>query len=434
MRLILQITSHQSANLGDNASHEFDEAGGTIGRAAGCSWTLSDPERFVSGTHASICFRGGKFLLIDNSTNGVFMNGSVEAVGRGNSVELCQGAALQIGDYTISVAIEQTEAAVDPWGWENEAGLESLGSDPTPTNPTIPGGASEGANQSMFDGPLPEIDDGKKNKIEPLDVKMDDVIPTNWWDEQDANVTQPGERLDADSVEQEVDVQVPPKPIQDNGLIPNHPAVETLAADANVNGLEIILQGLGIGMEEIPPDKAREIMKSFGEIFRVVVQGLMEVLAARSELKAELRMPLTTIHPVENNPLKFSPTPEMAIRTLLVEQGSGYLPPLAAIREGFQDIKDHQLALMAGMQAGFNELLRQFDPDFVENTLAKGKKKGGVLGFVANDNLWETYAEHYNRVADGMTENFNRIVGDEFARAYEEQIHKLGQARHSPKV
>jgi predicted component of type VI protein secretion system len=46
--------------------------------------------------------------------------------------------------------------------------------------------------------------------------------------------------------------------------------------------------------------------KNFGEILRVVVGGVMDVLQARQTLKNEFRLGVTTFKAADNNPLKFS--------------------------------------------------------------------------------------------------------------------------------
>ncbi len=45
-------------------------------------------------------------------------------------------------------------------------------------------------------------------------------------------------------------------------------------------------------------------MEAVGRSYRLMVEGLIDVLRARSSLKGEFRMQQTMIRPVENNPLK----------------------------------------------------------------------------------------------------------------------------------
>lgn len=94
---------------------EFDEMGGTIGRADGNALVLADPERCVSRTHATIAFRAGGYVLRDvGSTSPVYVNG--QALGNGREVRLAGGEEIRIGGYTLRVLAEIPKAAPPPVG------------------------------------------------------------------------------------------------------------------------------------------------------------------------------------------------------------------------------------------------------------------------------------------------------------------------------
>src|SRR5690606_26507747 len=57
-------------------------------------------------------------------------------------------------------------------------------------------------------------------------------------------------------------------------------------------------------------------------ILAIVVDGVMEVLRARAEIKNTFRLPVTIIQRSENNPLKFAATPDEAMRRLLQPDGA----------------------------------------------------------------------------------------------------------------
>lgn len=105
MSLLLRVTSAQARLLGDGFTHVFGARGGSIGRGAQNDWILPDAECFVSVHHASVIERGGRWFLTDHSTNGTFVNGSVEPLGRGNQYALSDLDRLRIGSYEILVKI-----------------------------------------------------------------------------------------------------------------------------------------------------------------------------------------------------------------------------------------------------------------------------------------------------------------------------------------
>src|SRR5471032_3181465 len=88
MALKLTVLSEQHASLGARASIVVWVGGGTIGRAHDNDWVLPDPNRYLSAHHARVKFRDGAYHLIDTSSNGVFINDRVEALGRRSSYVL----------------------------------------------------------------------------------------------------------------------------------------------------------------------------------------------------------------------------------------------------------------------------------------------------------------------------------------------------------
>ncbi len=186
--------------------------------------------------------------------------------------------------------------------------------------------------------------------------------------------------------------------------------------------LRLLLDGAGISPSKIPPGSGQALMTVAGEIFREVVQGMMDVLVARASLKSEFRMAQTVIKPVENNPLKFSPGVDEALDNLLFNEGKGYLPPVEAVREGFNDIRAHQMSMIAGMRAAFSVLMRRFDPVSLSAQYDKALKRGLLGGIAGKSRYWEMYSDMYEEWTKDPDECFRNLFGNEFARAYEDQM------------
>jgi type VI secretion system protein len=201
------------------------------------------------------------------------------------------------------------------------------------------------------------------------------------------------------------------------------------ASGGDTGLLEIFFEAAGLETHGIPAEAAPEFMKLFGTLYRNIVHGLMDVLRARAELKNEFRMRQTQISPVENNPLKFSGRVEEAMEHLVFKQGTGFLPPEEAFNEAFQDIKDHQIALVVGMRAAFDSLLHHLDPRQLENRVEKGKKIGHLLPLNRKASCWDRYVEWYEELSVAAEDDFQNLFGDEFTRAYEEQIGRLSLLR-----
>src|SRR4051794_34985468 len=102
MRLLLNVVSEQSNELGYQARYAFDESGGTFGRSASCDWALPDSSNTLSSRHGRVDFNGRGFVITDTSTNGVYINTVDDPLGRGNSAILSDGDTLYVGNFVIT--------------------------------------------------------------------------------------------------------------------------------------------------------------------------------------------------------------------------------------------------------------------------------------------------------------------------------------------
>lgn len=193
-----------------------------------------------------------------------------------------------------------------------------------------------------------------------------------------------------------------------------------LAAVADSELFRQFLAGVGITDASIvPAEQWPALMKTSGELLRSMVEGLMLVLRARAELKSQFRVSVTTMRPVNNNPLKFTPNVDDAVKLILAPTHPGFLGPKEAVREGFSDIMNHQMAMTAGIQAALSEVLRSFDPERVETSQTEG-----VL-FQKKAKCWEHYVASYPQLKAVAQEEF---FGEAFAEAYEKQMRLLSSA------
>jgi type VI secretion system FHA domain protein len=190
-----------------------------------------------------------------------------------------------------------------------------------------------------------------------------------------------------------------------------------------------LLRAAGVDPATIPSETAG----SLGLILRSVVQGVIEVLQARTEIKNQFRMPLTRVKMGENNPLKFAVNAEDALNSLLGRRNPAYLGPVEAFDDAFDDIRFHQLAMLAGMRAGFEQVLSRFDPERLQELFDKRGKRGGLLAMTAKARYWELYAEEFRERTADPDEAFRRLFGEPFATAYEQQLEELKLSRHKPR-
>src|SRR5258705_234364 len=135
--------------------------------------------------------------------------------------------------------------------------------------------------------------------------------------------------------------------------------------------------------------------------------------------------PTTTIKPKENNPLKFSANVDDALHNLLVKRNAAYFEPVRAFEDAFDDVRNHQMAMLAGVRAAFEAMLAEFDPDRLQAEFDQQPRKGALISMPAKMRYWEMYREKVHGIVKDADTSFRELFGDEFARAYEEQLERL---------
>lgn len=191
-----------------------------------------------------------------------------------------------------------------------------------------------------------------------------------------------------------------------------------------------IVDAMGFQNQHLVDAQIRQINKLVGEVMREMVSGLMQVLGSRSSIKNEFRMNVTTIQPVENNPLKFSANVDDALENMFIKDGNAYKKPLEAVCEGFDGIAEHQLAILAGIKSAFKGVIERFDPVLLDVRFSR-QNKGGLIPGSQKAKNWDLYLEYYNGLVGDIDNTFQYLFGDDFVRAYEDQLQRLVIARKS---
>ena len=177
-----------------------------------------------------------------------------------------------------------------------------------------------------------------------------------------------------------------------------------------------------MGLVGLSNDQLHALLPMVAEFVVMTVEGLMRALRARQTIKNEFRMNLTMIQAVENNPLKFSLSPEDAIENLFVKKRKAYLTATEATEEAFSDIANHQLALFNGIRAAYDDLLSQFDPERLERRFQRQRGKS-IFGRSAIK--WEAYQDFIEELNEDQERTFKHLFGETFAEQYETSFEAL---------
>jgi type VI secretion system FHA domain protein len=188
--------------------------------------------------------------------------------------------------------------------------------------------------------------------------------------------------------------------------------------------LGALLQGLdapGLRIDALSP----ALMLLIGQLLRESTRGAVELLLARAALKREMRAQMTMISARENNPLKFSPSPEAALQHLLSPPAPGVMAPAPAMRDAFDDLRAHQMGVMAGMRAALEGVLQRFDPQHLEAKLSKRSAIDSLIPATRKARLWEAFQQLFGQLSNEAQDDFDELFGKAFLAAYEEQLDRL---------
>jgi len=206
---------------------------------------------------------------------------------------------------------------------------------------------------------------------------------------------------------------------------PLPPAPALASASANQGELlAALLAGLGtpdLRLGALTP----ETMHLIGQLLREAIRGTVELLVARAALKREMRAEMTMIVARENNPLKFSPTVEVALQHLLGPQAPGFMAPAPAVRDAYDDLRAHQLGVMAGMRAALDGVLQRFDPQQLEGKLTHRSAISTLIPATRKARLWESFQELFAQLQAEAQDDFDELFGRAFLRAYEDQLDRM---------
>ena len=382
----LEIVSEHRDLVGEDAVRVFGEDGGSIGRSLQNDWILPDPDRYISGRHATIDCRGGIYYLLDTSTNGVYVNGDCEPIGKGNPRRLFNGDVLRFGDFEIEVTIDKGESLVMPLDEPETHVSDHSGS-------LVP-------EESLRTG-VALLDEDE--------ITGDDEFQSALFGEQlDPSVGQSAVRRAVKDIE-------PPKHATPKELVES----DLVATDL----LDSFLDGLGVNRAELHPSAdLGEVMQNAGEVLREFVEGATQLLGSRANLKNAFRLDQTTVLPRHNNPLKLSANSKDSIMQLLVGREGEYLGPRDAVREVCRDLLFHQDAFLDAMNAAFIEFSDRFDPDELKDGFDRTLGSNFLTRFLNKSKYWDLYTEVYPILTEKGGGRFPQMYAEEFVRAYERQI------------
>ena len=445
MSLSIKISRKVGARSDMIASRSWPQNRITIGRGEECTLVLEDPKKHVSRVHVELEEKDDSTFQLTcvSKVNPVFINGKRHAPG--SKLDLSAGDRFELGEYELELlappAVVKSDAPVPdveettrpdnpmlqlpkvPPGQEKTVPVESLAAKPVQAPaavapPPEPAEVEEPAftadklppvEPGIFDEPAAEAPAGDVFE-EATYVGASSAPPANIFDE----ATYVGGRPSAQDATQ--------SGIRSGGGF--------AAGEAGMRAaVKAFLEGAGLQEKEIADADIEAFLLQSGKIMRAAVEGAMALLAARATAKKELRAEdRTMVASKDNNPLKLMSDPQEALAFLFdtKDRTGGFLDPVRAVGDAFDDLRAHEVALFAGMRAALIGSIQRFDPKTLEAEL---EKNAGGLGLNRKAKLWEQFAAFQQKLARDAEDDFNKVFGREFMGTYMEQVKRLRGSR-----
>lgn len=390
MALVLNIVRSPEGSFVPELRKVFGPEGGTLGRSADNTWQLPDPKRLVSASHATIRCTGESYFLVDTSTNGVYFNEGKRPLGSGNQVRLSQGDRIYLGDYELVVEfVPGPSPQPTPRGTGAQAAIHDMRHSPaTMLAPHV--------NEPAAHGALPSAAHATAH------AAMTTGGPS-------AASSQPIPGSD------------PLRERYHAGAALHVPTAHAAATEPSQAFNDELMRLLGIDPSSVTSEARARFAPLVAEWIREATQGLLKALAARNAIKNEFRINLTGIQAMDNNPLKFSPNLDEALRNMFAVRSNAYMPGPLAVRKSFHDVAMHELAMITGMHAAFEHMMSRFSPATLQDRFDKIGGKSGLLQS-RKAHYWECYEDFYKEMTDNMDEAFQDLFGEEFAEVYEQYV------------
>ena len=426
MSLSIKISKKVGGRSDMIASRTWPQNRISIGRGEECTLVLEDPKKHVSRVHVELEEKNeGTFhLTVVSKVNPVFINGKRHAPG--SKHDLSVGDRFELGEYEI-------ELLALPSASKSDAPVLAAEETTRPDNPMLQVARAKLAPEpaaveepAFMGGKLPPVEPGIFDQPAVAEAPAAAPPPA-----AEGDVFADATYLGASSP--------PPVNIFDEatyvgGRPPGQAAAAAagarpgggLAGEARMRAaVKAFLEGAGLQEKEIADAEIEAFLLQAGRIMRAAVEGAMALLAARATAKKELRAEdRTMVASKDNNPLKLMSDPQEAMAFLFdtKDRAGGFLDPVQAVGDAFDDLRAHEVALFAGMRAALLGTIQRFDPKLLEVEL---EKNAGGLGLNRKAKLWEQFAAYQQKLARDAEDDFNKVFGREFMGTYMAQVKRL---------
>jgi type VI secretion system protein ImpI len=404
----LKLTISNQTELSDGGPLSVSvtpDRGIDIGRDPYLDWVLPDPTRFVSGKHCEVRHRDGGYWLADVSTNGTYINGSDTRPAGPHRLK--HGDRIEIGRYTVDVEIAGASADETSFGAAGPAAetqsKDSLWSTTSLNSPRL---------EERF-APEPPVSARPVMEPDSLDWASDIPILADAWGSPASSVAALA------PVVSHAEPQSAPMPSPSTPApVPGYTPTQATSVDSG-DFVGTFCRAAGLPPQALAQIDGEALARQLGELMLMYTSSLHQLVAARAASKGALRSSRQTmVQAFDNNPLRFAPTPEDALKIMLGPPTKSYLSGSDAVKRSFDDVKAHQIDMLAAMQKAAERLIADLDPSKADD---KQGASQGLMGLVGNakGRAYDQLLTRWDAKTKGRDRGALDLFMDYFAQAYD---------------
>ncbi len=202
------------------------------------------------------------------------------------------------------------------------------------------------------------------------------------------------------------------------------PAATQAEAGGGANLVAAFLDGAGLAPDTLAAMEPEAAFREIGQMVRAAVEGVREIMSTRALVKSEFRVDQTVLRRSDNNPVKFAPDTQRCLAAMVGAAPPGFLPGPAAMQQSMDDIKLHELSLVAALNSVFADLGTQLDPDTISRRARQDAGLADKLPYARDAKCWALYLETYAKLQESGAANTGGSLLAPLAEAYARQLRR----------
>lgn len=447
--LTLRVVSHPDGLEPPKKRMSFDGEAVSIGRQDDNDFVLPDDSQSVSRRHALVERVAGGFRILDQSTNGIWINEDDEPIDPDEPRLLKNGDRLSIGDYVVEVILMESKPVKldlldgDPFADRPDVDEEPVEapSRPAPVEPDEPrdvlrslpeersimGGGGQRPvipddepiepprvgpqhhhfdRKSFSDTPsAPAKPAGETGGLIPDDWDLDDA-PDEAPDQNGA----PADVIPEDALEPD---RPDPPPAAKTGVSKDRaPRVASKAARP------VLPTASGVQTDELTAEEWRRL----GGLVRTFLDGLHANLATVAEIEETFRVSSPANAGRMRNPLKSASSIDEALVCLLQDPKDRYLSMEDSVVDACHSLSASQDALRDALEMALTDGIERLNPDKVERDVKD--QSGGVMAIAlgTSGTVWSELKTRHAEMRRLLDDDMQELCGRAFAQSYERAV------------